>query len=145
MKKEKEKEKENLISALDHLKICIWFKIKVKFILIFNLSKKILSDLETTNREKKIFKEKIGYKLISDNKLYCKEFFFWCDIFNEYKQKLPLFYNYAKSYKSIFTEINQLLHEIQNQIQMDNETFMKKISHCIFKYTTNSGYKEICK
>ena len=33
MKKEKEKEKENLISALDHLKICIWFKIKVKFIL----------------------------------------------------------------------------------------------------------------
>jgi hypothetical protein len=105
----------------------------------------LLKENDIKNRDKQNYKEKVGYKLISDNKLLCKEFFFWCDIFNEYKIKLPLFYNYAKSYKPIFEEIKMILESIKNKVQMEHETFMKKIPVFMYKYTSNSGYKEICK
>ena len=97
------------------------------------------------DREKSKYKEKIGTKLIKDNKLLCQEFFFWCQIFNEYKPKLPLFYDHAKSYKNIFTEILNNLQAIQNKIQIDREKFLIKISRVVFKYTSDLDFKEICK
>lgn len=97
------------------------------------------------NKDKSVYKEKIGNKLIRDNKLLVREYLMWCDIFNGYKQKLPLFYSYAKSYKNIFKEINLLLSEINKKIQMDNETFKEKIVNFVYKYTSSQDFKEICK
>jgi hypothetical protein len=101
----------------------------------------------TNKVEIKKYKDKIGRKLISDNKLLVKEFSFWCDIYNEYIDKLPLFYNYAKSYKSIFNELKKILHDIKQKVLKgyDEETFMSQLAVFVYKYTDNIGYKEISK
>jgi len=105
----------------------------------------VLNNLNLNKKEKRNYKEKIDQKLIDNNKLLIKEFVMWCEIFNKYKLKLPLFYNYSKSYKKIFDQIINILHEINKKIQMDTETFNKKIINFIYKYTSNYDFKEICK
>ena len=93
----------------------------------------------------KKYKENIGDILIKNNKMLAKEFIFWCDIFNEYIQKLPLFYNYAKSYKNIFSELTKLITDIKQKVQnrTDEDSFMEKLAEFVYKYTDNNGYKEI--
>jgi hypothetical protein len=75
-----------------------------------------------------------------------KEFSFWCDIYNEYIEKLPLFYTYAKTYKSIFNELKKILYEIKQKVSKgyDEESFICQLALFVYKYTDNRGYKEIC-
>lgn len=120
---------------------CTWNKVKVNII----LEKSVLVQLDKNKKEIKKYKEKIGLKIISENKELCIESSYWCEIFNIYIEKLPIFYNYAKSYKTIFSDLNKLISEIKNKSNniKEEDSFYEKLGNFIFEYTKNSGYMDI--
>ncbi len=105
----------------------------------------MLKEMKYTRIDKIKYKEKVGFNLIQDNKLLVKEFKMWCEIFNNYKQKLPLFYEHSKPYIKMFEKLNDTLTDLMQKVNMDEDIFYDKIQDFVYKYTTNYENKEICK
>ena len=82
-----------------------------------------------------------------------KELISWCDIFNNYKEKLELFYQHIKTYKNIIKEINYFIAEIKKVILIkikktqlnitDNDAFMRNLADVVFSYSGIIEFKEI--
>ncbi len=79
------------------------------------------------------------------SRLLVKEYSQWCDIFNKYKEKLEIFYNYSKAYKKTFSEINEILSNTCKKSNVELEKFNLKIPEIVYKYSSNMDFKIICK
>ena len=89
--------------------------------------------------------DKYKLKKIKKFRLLAKEFNVWVQIFNEYKTKLDLFYNYARSYKNIFAEIKTNIEEIKNNNPNNSDKLYIQLIELISKRSNNENFKEICK
>jgi len=56
-----------------------------------------------------------------------------------------MFQNYSKAYKNIFSEIKEILINLQKKSEMDLEKFNIKIPQVVHKYSSNLDFKSICK
>lgn len=81
---------------------------------IWTKIKGVLKRKGIKGKDKIFYKEKVGFNLIDNNKLLYNELITWIGIYNEYRQKMPLFYTHSKQYLPLFQEINNRVYKIQN-------------------------------
>lgn len=101
-----------------------WTKIKVYCLIM--VKQKELARRGIKDKDKMMYKQKIGFNIIDDNKynrfklkdrLLIKELLAWIDIYNDYRLKMPLFYEHSKEYIPLFNKILNIVGRI-NQVSL---------------------------
>jgi hypothetical protein len=122
--------------------LCLWK------IILFSIRKVIKSEDKISE-----IQYNIGDDLISNNELLYRELYSWIDIYNNYIQKLPFFYQFihSKDYQSTIKELTKSIENLKQKvnsprIRNDEKTYSHQLKQAILKHHKNNyDYVFICK